>query len=332
MLFSVVVPSFNAEATIERAVRSVFAQDGADLEVLVVDDGSNDRTVEIARASAPSGVADQGRLKILFQDHRGAAAARNRGMTAARGDYIAFLDADDFWDPGYLAAAAAVWEEIPQADAVCFNSWQLLPEGHRLSTRVDSDRPVVLEDYFAARSSGTVAIQTSAVTLRSSTVARVGCMREDLLRAQDSEYWARIAAFGLRWVFSPTPLVYYDMTTRCSASRGPGSVARIPSLESWSRDIWPLLDPPLEDSFREMYLKRAKSYCGSLLRSGHYDEARATAREALIRAQDPETRLLLRWVAFGPPRLTRLLWLAPRAKATFEERRRRSPASADSSV
>jgi glycosyltransferase involved in cell wall biosynthesis len=95
-LISVVIPSYRAERTIVGAVRSALAQTYDRLEVLVVDDGSDDASV--ARLAD---VADR-RLRVLRQSNAGAAAARNRGLSAASGDYVAFLDADDRWFPTRL--------------------------------------------------------------------------------------------------------------------------------------------------------------------------------------------------------------------------------------
>lgn len=96
---SVVIPAYNAEKYIEETLDSVRAQTFSDYEILVVDDGSTDRTVQIA--SGYDGV------QLLLQKNRGAAAARNTGIRAARGAYVAFLDADDIWFPSKLEKQVA---------------------------------------------------------------------------------------------------------------------------------------------------------------------------------------------------------------------------------
>ena len=92
-LVSVVVPAFNAEATIDETLRSVRAQTHLNLEILVVDDGSNDRTGEIATAHA---LIDN-RVRLIRQPNAGVASARNRGVSEANADLFAFVDADDLW-------------------------------------------------------------------------------------------------------------------------------------------------------------------------------------------------------------------------------------------
>lgn len=100
-LVSVILPTYNRARTLERAVRSVLAQTQPDLELLVVDDGSTDHTSQVL-----AGIHDP-RLHVIRQDNRGPAAARNAGIAAARGDWLAFQDSDDEWLPHKLAAQLA---------------------------------------------------------------------------------------------------------------------------------------------------------------------------------------------------------------------------------
>jgi glycosyltransferase involved in cell wall biosynthesis len=107
---SVVTPVWNAAATLAEAVASVRAQTLPDWEMILVDDGSTDRSRALAEALA----AAEPRLRVLgWAENRGAAAARNAGIRAARGRYIAFLDADDRWRPEKLALQLAATAEAP---------------------------------------------------------------------------------------------------------------------------------------------------------------------------------------------------------------------------
>lgn len=105
---SVVVPLHNCAQYVHTAIESVLSQGVEDLQVIVVDDGSTDGSLH---ALAPF----RGRIEVIEQTNRGPAAARNRGVEAARGTHIAFLDADDWWHSGRLAAQLAVLEQFPQA-------------------------------------------------------------------------------------------------------------------------------------------------------------------------------------------------------------------------
>ncbi len=111
-LVSVVMPAFNAEHTISPAIASVLAQTVAELEVIVVDDGSSDRTVEAASTTGDD------RVKVISQANAGAAAARNTGLAASAGRYVAFLDADDLWLRFKLERQLAFLASRPEVKAV----------------------------------------------------------------------------------------------------------------------------------------------------------------------------------------------------------------------
>lgn len=113
---SVVIPCFNAARWIASTLRSVFEQDWPAFEVLVVDDGSSDGSVDLIRAQFPA-------VRVLEQRNAGAAAARNTGIEAARGDWIAFVDADDWWLPSKLRSQMDLLADQPEAQMAC-SSWQ----------------------------------------------------------------------------------------------------------------------------------------------------------------------------------------------------------------
>jgi len=122
---SVVTPIFNAAAFLAEAVESVLAQDYADFELLLVDDGSTDASTRIARDYAAS---DPARIRYLSHPgraNRGINAARNLGLREARGELFGFLDADDRWRPAKLAEQVALLDRHPDAGAVCgaVNYW-----------------------------------------------------------------------------------------------------------------------------------------------------------------------------------------------------------------
>lgn len=116
---SVVIPCYNASTYIEATLRSVFAQQGGELEVLVVDDGSTDGSAELVARSFPQ-------VRVLRQANQGAAAARNHGIEQARHDWIAFVDADDIWVPGKLQAQWALLQQRPDA-RMCYSAWKVWP-------------------------------------------------------------------------------------------------------------------------------------------------------------------------------------------------------------
>ena len=107
---SVIIPACNAARTLDDAITSIRSQRCAPMEIILVDDGSTDDTAQVA-ARHPD-------LVVLRQPNRGPAAARNRGILAAAGEYIAFLDANDLWAPAMLPRLLAMLQEQPATDIV----------------------------------------------------------------------------------------------------------------------------------------------------------------------------------------------------------------------
>jgi glycosyltransferase involved in cell wall biosynthesis len=113
-LISIIVPVYNVEKYLEECLDSILSQSFADFELICVDDGSTDGSPEILRKYADR----DDRIKIIAQANRGSGAARNAGMEAARGDYIVFIDSDDFIEPELLAKFARVISEHPKINLI----------------------------------------------------------------------------------------------------------------------------------------------------------------------------------------------------------------------
>ena len=124
-LVSVILPAYNARAYLVQAVGSVLGQNYTHLELLVVDDGSTDGTANHPALQDP-------RVRVLRQANAGPAAARNLGLAHARGELIAFIDADDLWLPGKLSAQVAYLQAHPEVDIVFggFTRWEAQADGH----------------------------------------------------------------------------------------------------------------------------------------------------------------------------------------------------------
>jgi len=121
-LVSVIMPTFNRADTIGRSIRSVQAQTFTDWELIVVDDGSTDNTVALIEGCDP-------RLKLIRQENRGTAGARNAGLLASAGSYIAFIDSDDEWLPHHLELCVGFLEAFPDERFVTNELWEDLGRG-----------------------------------------------------------------------------------------------------------------------------------------------------------------------------------------------------------
>ena len=190
---SVVMPAYNAGAYIGEALDSILAQRVDDIEIVVVDDGSSDGTVEVARSR---GVP----VRVVTQPNQGSAVARNRALDEARAPLVAFLDADDVWLPGKLDAQLRALGRDPSLGGV-FSAWHVwTPDAAGTYTRPPAD-DATPADAFDESESGwlyhhllmTSVILTSSLVLRREVIDAVGRFRTDLRRGQDYDYWLRLS-------------------------------------------------------------------------------------------------------------------------------------------
>jgi glycosyltransferase involved in cell wall biosynthesis len=187
-LVSVVIPAYNAAWCVERAIDSVLAQGVRELELIVVDDGSTDGT---AGALARYGDA----LRVIGKVNGGLSSARNAGIRAARGRYVAFLDADDRWLGNKLERQLALMEARREL-AFCSTAARVEgPSGEALGEwRCRCGALPALEAIFATNAF--VAGSGSAVLVRRDVLERVGGFDERLRSLEDIDMWMRLAAAG----------------------------------------------------------------------------------------------------------------------------------------
>ncbi len=195
MLISVIIPAYNAAATLGEALDSVRAREGIDLEILLVDDHSTDSTRQVAESWARSSTAVP--VRILATPHNGGPAlARNVGMRAASGEWIAFLDADDVWLPDRLAnqfGAIATWRREHPGDAPVFVCGGTLAfgeadDGGRKSEVGSEAGQLDLGDFAVANP-----VATSTVLVRKDTIMAAGGFDEQFRGPEDYDLWIRIA-------------------------------------------------------------------------------------------------------------------------------------------
>ena len=205
---SVVMPVYNGEPFIAESVRSVLASELADLELLVLDDGSTDRSVAVAREAA----AGDARLRIVSLPHGGVAAARNAGLREARAPLIANLDADDVMLPQRLTKQLAFLDAHPEYVAI--GSRALVIDAHGIPKRVGV-RLFTHEEIDRAHMEGRGgAVWNPTMTFRKDVALRVGGYLDGLhTTGEDHDLWLRMAEVG-RLANLPDVLVRYRIHGR----------------------------------------------------------------------------------------------------------------------
>jgi glycosyltransferase involved in cell wall biosynthesis len=203
---SVVMPAYNVAPYIRETLDSVFAQTFTDFEVVIVNDGSPD-TIELERALEPY----MNRIRYIKQENRGAGAARNEAVRAARGEFVAFLDADDLWLPGYLEEQLAFLRER-QCDLVCADALHFgdSPLAGRTYMEAFMEKaPPTGEVTFLGLVSAEQSLITSGVLARREPILQVGLFDETLRNSQDFDLWLRLLRHGARLAYQRRLLVHY---------------------------------------------------------------------------------------------------------------------------
>ncbi|OUL33342.1 glycosyl transferase family A [Nostoc sp. T09] len=206
---SIIIPAYNAEQTILETINSVQQQTFSDFEIIVINDGSTDRTLEILDTIADS------RLKIFSYNNGGLPVARNRGIAHATGEFIAFLDADDLWTPDKLELQLAALQQHPEAGVVY--SWTLFMDEQGKSFH--PDKPI----FFSGNVYGNLLVKNflasgSNPLIRKQAVDSVGEFYPPAGGSADWDYWLRLAA---RWHFVvvPKPQIFYRQSSSSMSSK-----------------------------------------------------------------------------------------------------------------
>lgn len=188
-LVSVIIPTYNREQYLAEAIASVLDQDYAPIELIVIDDGSSDGTADTVAPFAD-------RLLYRLQENQGIAAARNAGVNLSHGQFLAFLDSDDIWEPGKLRLQMAVFHARPSTGVVYGHARQFFsPE----MTAPERARIRQQEGIFAAPTA-------SSLLVSRTTFERVGPFDQSLNLSVDMDWYARMTEIKMDVVMLPDVL------------------------------------------------------------------------------------------------------------------------------
>lgn len=264
---SVVIPAYNGEKYIAEAIESALTQSYPVFEIIVVDDGSADRTKEI--------VGQYPQIKYFYQENKGPAAARNKGIRESSGEYIAFLDSDDAWAPKKTELQVEKMEGSPEHGLVYTGRTRVGP--HRAKDMKKRLKPP--EGYVFERLLKNNFICCSSVMVRRECFRKAGYFDESsaINKSEDYDMWLRIArdhSMG----FIDMPLVYYriNLNGHCRSSITAAYAAReqviLKSLRYFNGD---------REKLKKEIIKKMRFDMGrSLLNEGDYKTSKAAFIEA----------------------------------------------------
>lgn len=196
-MFSIIIPLYNKEKYIYSTIQSVLGQTYEDFEIIVVNDSSTDNSL-----LALQGIRDV-RLQIYTKPNEGVSAARNYGIKKAKHDYIAFLDADDLWEPNYLATVASVIKKHPDL-GMTHCAYKVFTKSidnivyYKNALSICSDKVFVVKDYFkACYQYKTVLGLTSAICIKKQVLDLFdNPFPKGVQRGEDADLWLRVACIA----------------------------------------------------------------------------------------------------------------------------------------
>jgi glycosyltransferase involved in cell wall biosynthesis len=295
---SVIMPSYNTAALIGEAIDSVLAQDYRDFELIVINDGSPD-TPDLERVLEPY----RERIVYLKQENRRACGARNNGVRRARGEYLAFLDSDDSWTPGYLRAQIERLEAEALLDMVycdCLIYGDTPQAGKTFMQGCPSVGPVTFESLLLEKCQ----IPISGTVVRRQALIMAGLFDERLAMCDDYEMWLRLLYHGARVTYHSNVLsrIRIGRPSSLSASNSKMVAALVTILSNvkaeWNLSVeqQALLAEKLGQTQALLALERGKEF----LRDGEFGEARVQLEEANSQLHRVKLKLALLGLRIAP--------------------------------
>ncbi len=208
-MISVILPLYNKALYVEKAIQSVFAQTYTDWELIIIDDGSTDNSVSVVEAMLHDGSLKN--VHVIKQSNVGVSTTRNRGVALAQGEYVCFLDADDWWDEHFLTEISKALEDYPEAGIIGTNYWYVKNNRSRVSVK---DMTMGYVNYINAYAhqmqvGGGMPLWTGAVCVRKDVLETIGGFNPRLRLGEDFDLWIRIA-HKYKVAFVDKPLAFYN--------------------------------------------------------------------------------------------------------------------------
>jgi glycosyltransferase involved in cell wall biosynthesis len=308
---SVVIPTYNRAKQTIAAVESVLAQTYPNFEIIIVDDGSRDRSGEVIQQFIGQRTNASHQILFFSQPNQGASVARNKGISEARGEYIAFLDSDDTWDPEKLEFQMQALEQFKNECGVCFtdarlvnnsgmdvSSFQVHGRNYKQSIGIDRDAVKSLAESFSG-------FWVSSLLVRADIARQIGGFNQDISFVEDRDFHFRLA------LVTSVAYVNRQLIRTDRSPSPPGSAIRPwDKAEVQFQQQEHLLEKWLgmNDALPADVRRTVKRSLGALhshwanwhLENGRYDEARQEVSKAVD--HKPALGTAVKWA---------LTWLAP---------------------
>ncbi len=291
-IVSIVIPLFNKETTILRAVNSVFSQTNKNFELIIVNDGSTDNSAKLVES-----LSGDDRIRLITQNNAGPGAARNRGIREAKTDLIAFLDADDEWLPGFLDAVLNLRVKFP--DCEVFGTSFYISENSAplylspVFSLYKKDWEGIIPNYLDVILKG-YPFNASSVAVSKSALERAGGFPEGIRYGCDVDTWIRLSFHSkIAFINTPYSIYHYEAENRSSLL-----------YESMPEDYYPSIQ--LKNSLDRgeippLYIRSAKAFIAKQQING--------AIEHLKKGENKHARKLLKSSFVNTKNFLSVIWI-----------------------
>lgn len=228
--FSIIIPLYNKSAFIGSTLENVLHQTYPDYEIIIVNDGSTDDSLDRAKQFSDE------RIRLFSQENKGVSAARNYGMAEAKGQYLCFLDADDEWTPNYLENLYKTIQKFPNAGMYCSRYKTKIGNNHFTECQL-TDLPEnyegYVQDFFKSSFVNRVAL-TSAVTIDRQVFLKIGGFDTNITHGEDLDYWIKIVLHYPIAICSKVTMIYNSTPNNVNLSKTDFVQRKLPDLNQFN--------------------------------------------------------------------------------------------------
>src|SRR3989344_1185269 len=240
-LVSVIIPAFNVEGFIKNALNSALNQTYSNIEIIIIDDGSTDKTKEVLEPYITGG-----KIKYIYQANQGLAGARNSGIHKSRGKYITLLDADDEFLPEKIKKQVKALEANPDY-GICYCDIIHFSEGsprkfyhHRYTYQSGNLFELLLKKQF---------LNPLSVIIKKDILDKWGVFDPELRHTEDWELWLRLSSHGVKFYYLDEPLALYQVRISGNLS----IIQNEPKMKENSLKVFARLEKNLSEEERNRY-------------------------------------------------------------------------------
>lgn len=238
--FSVIIPLYNKEQSIRETLQSVLDQEHRNFEVLIVNDGSTDRSFERAQEF------NDPRTRFFEQPNGGVSSARNHGIRKAKNNWICFIDADDYWAPFHLSTLAEMIEQYPDENVFCTGYQKINSADITVLTNSLQEKEIrIISDYFKETLKKPF-VCTNSICFSLEVLDTVGMFNEKLSWGEDRDLWGRISkSFCFVYSSKVTSFYFADIENSLTSSKG-----------NYNNSIISIIDLSKIDGYELKYYKK----------------------------------------------------------------------------